>query len=152
AWGADAAATKDFVRAAAVGAIDAFIQKPVVEPDEQFHLSIAEFLEEWARTHRPRFALIQIVGDRWSEMSHNFRDHLARVSLPFDFYTPDSPEGRALLERAGRPGPLPIAILHDGRTFVRPSAVGIVADPGPAPSGRRPVFAAALVVGGPAGL
>ena len=72
-WGADPAATKDFVGAAALGAIDAFIQKPVVDPDEQFHLAIAEFLEEWARTHRPRFALIQIVGDRWSEMSHKFR-------------------------------------------------------------------------------
>src|SRR6266513_1300194 len=86
AWGADPAATKDFVRAAALGAIDAFIRKPVVEPDEQFHLAIAEFLEDWARTHRPHFALIQIVGDQWSEMSHNFREHLARASLPFDFY------------------------------------------------------------------
>ena len=50
AWGADPAATKDFVRAAALGAIDAFIQKPVIEPDEQFHLAIAEFVEQWART------------------------------------------------------------------------------------------------------
>jgi hypothetical protein len=58
----------DFVRAASPGAIDAFIQKPVVEPDEQFHLAIAEFLEEWARPHRPRLALIQIVGDQWSEI------------------------------------------------------------------------------------
>ncbi len=152
AWGADPAATRDFVRAVALGEIDAFIQKPVVEPDEQFHLAIAEFLEDWARTHRPRFALIQIVGDRWSEMSHNFRDHLARVSLPFDFYTPESPEGRALLERAGRAGPLPIAILHDGRIFVRPSAVEIVAALGLDPSGQRPTFDVAIVGGGPAGL
>src|SRR5205823_6124955 len=152
AWGADPAATKDFVRAAALGAIDAFIQKPVVEPDEQFHLAIAEFLEQWARTHRPRFALIQIVGEQWSEMSHNFRDHLARVSLPFDFYTPDSAEGRALLERAGRPGPLPIAILHDGRIFVRPSALEIVAALGLDPSGQRPMCDLAIVGGGPAGL
>jgi thioredoxin reductase (NADPH) len=152
AWGADPAATKDFVRAAALGAIDAFIQKPVVEPDEQFHLAIAEFLEQWARTHRPRYALIQIVGDQWSEMSHNFRDHLARVALPFDFYTPDSPEGRALLERAGRPGPLPIAILHDGRIFVRPSALEIVAALGLDPSGQRAMFDVAIVGGGPAGL
>jgi len=152
AWGADPAATKEFVRAAALGAIDAFIQKPVVEPDEQFHLAIAEFLEDWARTHRPRFALIQIVGDQWSEMSHNFRDHLARVSLPFDFYTPDSPEGQALIERAGRPGARPIAILHDGRIFVRPSAVEIVAALGLDPSGQRPTFDVAIVGGGPAGL
>src|SRR5438105_5778482 len=152
AWGADPTATKDFVRAAALGAIDAFIQKPVVEPDEQFHLAIAELLEEWARTHRPRFALIQIVGDQWSEMSHNFRDHLARVSLPFDFYTPDSPAGRAWLERAGRPGPLPIAILHDGRIFARPSAVDISAPLGLDPSGQRPTFDVAIVGGGPAGL
>lgn len=152
AWGADPTATKDFIRAAALGAIDAFIQKPVVDLDEQFYLAIAELLEEWARTHRPRFPLIQIVGDRWSEMSHNFRDHLARVSLPFDFYTPDSPEGRALLERAGTPGPLPVAILHDGRIFVRPSAVEIVAALGLDPSGQRPTFDAAIVGGGPAGL
>jgi thioredoxin reductase (NADPH) len=149
-WGA--AVTMDFVRAASQGAIDAFIQKPVIEPDEQFHLAIAEFLEEWARTHRPRLALIQIVGDQWSEMSHKFRDHLSRASVPFDFYTPDSPEGRALLERAGRQGPLPIAILHDGRIFARPSAVEIVAALGLDPSEHRPRFDVAIVGSGPAGL
>ena len=94
AWGADPEATKDFVRATALGAIDTFIQKPVVEPDEQFHLAIAEFLEDWARTHRPRFALIQIVGDRWSEMPS-----LARLGVMRLFYLSDvgglPPQARA---------------------------------------------------------
>jgi len=33
--------------------------------------------------------------------------------------------GQALLERAGTSGPLPIAILHDGRVFVQPTAIEI---------------------------
>jgi len=57
-----------------------------------------------------------------------------------------------LLERAGRPGPLPIAILHDGRVFARPSAVEIVAALGLDPSERRPRFDVAIVGSGPAGL
>src|SRR2546421_487935 len=115
----------DFARAASLGDLHGIVPKPDVEPDERFQLAIQELLDDWSRQHRPRFELIRIVGERWSEVSQAFRDHLERGSIPYGFYEPDSAGGRALLERAGTSGPLPIAILHDGRVFVQPTAIEI---------------------------
>ena len=122
---ADLAWASDYARAASLGDLHGIVPKPDVEPDERFQLAIQELLDDWARQHRPRFELIRIVGERWSEVSQAFRDHLERGSIPYGFYEPDSAGGRALLERAGTSGPLPIAILHDGRVFVQPTAIEI---------------------------
>ena len=122
---ADRAWASDCARAASLGELHGIVPKPDVEPDERFQLAIQELLDDWSRQHRPRFELIRIIGERWSEVSQAFRDHLERGSIPYGFYEPDSAGGRALLERAGTSGPLPIAILHDGRVFVQPTAIEI---------------------------
>ena len=109
-----------------MGEVHRIVPGPGGESDEQFNLAIQELLYEWARQHRPRFEVIRIVGDRWSEASHAFRDHLERGAIPYGFYEPNSPEGAALLKHAGTAGPLPIAILHDGRVFVQPTAIEII--------------------------
>jgi thioredoxin reductase (NADPH) len=153
AYGSGSARTDDIARATALGEVHGFLVKPVVDPDEQFHHAIAEFLDDWARQHRPRFEVISIVGDRWSEVSHGFRDHLERSSIPFGFYEPDSPEGRALMQRAGSTGPLPIAILHDGRVFVQPTAIDIIDALGSSMADETTTTFDVIVVGaGPAGL
>jgi thioredoxin reductase (NADPH) len=126
AYGADPALADEYARAATLGEVHRIVHGPGGETDEQFNLAIQELLYEWARRNRPRFEVIRIVGDRWSEASHAFRDHLERGSIPYGFYEPDSPEGSALLEGAGMAGPLPIAILHDGRVFVQPTAIEII--------------------------
>jgi thioredoxin reductase (NADPH) len=126
AYGEDPALAGAYARAAALGEVHRIVPRPGVETDEQFHLAIQELLYEWARRNRPRFEVIRVVGDRWSEASHAFRDHLERSSIPYGFYEPESPEGRALLEHVGTASPLPIAILHDGRVFVQPTAIEIV--------------------------
>src|ERR1700682_1127998 len=126
AYGEDPALAVAYARAAALGEVHRIVPRPGVETDEQFHLAIQELLYEWARRNRPRFEVIRVVGDRWSEASHAFRDHLERSSIPYGFYEPESPEGRALLEHVGTASPLPNAILHDGRVFVQPTAIEIV--------------------------
>jgi 2-polyprenyl-6-methoxyphenol hydroxylase-like FAD-dependent oxidoreductase len=45
-----------------------------------------------------------------------------------------------------------VAVLHDGRVFVRPSAATIVAALGLDPRGERPTFDVAVVGGGPGGV
>jgi thioredoxin reductase (NADPH) len=126
AYGADPALADEYARAATLGEVHRIVRGPGSESDEQFNLAIQELLYEWARQNRPRFEVIRIVGDRWSEASHAFRDHLERGAIPYGFYEPESTEGRALLEHAGTTGPLPIAIFHDGRVFVQPTAIEII--------------------------
>jgi thioredoxin reductase (NADPH) len=82
-----------------------------------------------------------------------FRDHLERGAISYGFYEPDSPEGRALLKHAGRIGPLPIAILHDGQVFVQPTAIEIVEALGLNATQSAPSTVDVAVIGaGPAGL
>ncbi len=153
AYGADQALADEHARAVTLGEVHRIVLGPGSETDEQFNLALQELLYEWARQHRPRFEVIRIVGDRWSEASHAFRDHLQRGAIPYGFYEPDSPEGRALLERAGTSGPLPIAILHDGRVFVQPTAIEIVEALGMNAAKTAPSTVDVAVIGaGPAGL
>ena len=152
AWGGEPAATADIMRATAFGEIDNYLFAPAVDPDEQFHHALTELLDEWARRQRPRFEVIRIVGERWSEETQVLRDRLERSSVPFGFYEAGSPEGRALLERAGATGPLPVAILHDGRVFARPTTIEVAEALGLDVTAEATTFDVAVVGAGPAGL
>jgi thioredoxin reductase (NADPH) len=79
--------------------MDYYVMKPVREPDEQFHRTIAEFLQEWSRTTSPTANQVVVVGDRWSAHAHRMRDLLARNGIPHRFHPNRSDEGRALLVR-----------------------------------------------------
>lgn len=153
AYGADPALADEYARAVTLGEVHRIVLGPGSETDEHFNLAVQELLYEWARLHQPKFEVIRIVGDRWSEASHAFRDHLHRGGIPYGFYEPDSPEGRALLQQAGTSGPLPIAILHDGQVFVQPTASEIVGALGLNAAKRVPSTVDVAVIGaGPAGL
>ena len=153
AYGAASALVDEYARAATMGEVHRIVPGPGGESDERFNLAIQELLYEWARQNRPRFEVIRIVGDRWSEASHAFRDHLERGAIPYGFYEPESPEGRALLKDAGTTGPLPIAIFHDGRVFVQPTAIEIIEALGM--NAAEPALSTldvAVIGAGPAGL
>jgi len=66
------------LRATALGGIDYYVNKPTISPDEQFHRVISEFLDEWAKVHRPGFVAVRIVGRPWSPRSHELRDLWSR--------------------------------------------------------------------------
>jgi thioredoxin reductase (NADPH) len=149
----DPALAGEYARAATLGEVHRIVPGPASETDEQFNLAIQELLYEWARHNRPRFEVIRIVGDRWSEACHRFRDHLERGGISYGFYEPDSPEGRALLQHAGATGPLPIAVLHDGQVFVQPTALDIVEALGMNAARSVPSTVDVAVIGaGPSGL
>jgi thioredoxin reductase (NADPH) len=151
--GADTAVADEYARAATLGEVHRIVPGPWTQTDEKFNLSVQELLSEWARQNRPKFEVIRIVGDRWSEACHKFRDHLERGGISYGFYEPDSPEGRALLQHAGTTGPFPVAVLHDGKVFVQPTALEIVEALGMNAARSVPSTVDVAVVGaGPAGL
>src|SRR5215472_16713192 len=128
--------SEPILRAIALGHIDAYTARPVTVPDERFHLAVTELLEEWARSHRPRFEVVRVVGEEWSARSHEIRDLMDRNSVPFGFYPASTDEGQALLQAAGAGAALPVIILFDGRALANPAnteiaeALGLKTRPG----------------------
>ena len=69
--------------------VDYYLNKPTISPDEQFHRVISEFLDEWAKVHRPGFVAVRIVGRSWSLRSHELRDLWSRSGVSFEFHDED---------------------------------------------------------------
>jgi thioredoxin reductase (NADPH) len=150
-WG-DRSTAEWIVKASTLGQIDTYVVRPWRDADEQFCHAVTELLDEWDRSHRPQFAAVRIVGDRWDTYTHGLQDALQRSNVPFRFYDADSEEGRDLLGLAGQPAPQPVAVLFDGRALARPTpaaladALGVNTDPG------SEVLDVTIVGSGPAGL
>ena len=140
------------VQAIALGHIDAYALRPATVPDEEFHLSVTQLLEQWARTNLPRPEVMRVVGEEWSARSHEIRDLLSRNVVPFGFYPADAGPGKTLLEQAGAAAATLPVVMFDGRVLENPSnaqlaeAIGMRTSPGP---GRYDV---AVIGAGPAGL
>jgi hypothetical protein len=89
------------------------------------------------RRAQPGYRPIRVVAEPSSPSAHDLRDMLDRNDVAADFLSPDSAEGRALLERAGQDGSvLPVAVYSHGRVQVRPS-LAEVAEPSVYRRGRR---------------
>ena len=121
-------------------------------PDEHFHLTVTELLEEWARSNLPRPEVMRVVGEEWSARSHEIRDLLSRNVVPFGFYPADAGPGKALLDQAGAAAAaMPVIIMLDGRVLANPSnaqlaeAIGVRTSPGAG------LYDVAVIGAGPAG-
>jgi thioredoxin reductase (NADPH) len=106
------------VRAIALDHIDAYVARPVTVPDERFHRVVTELLEEWARSHLPRFEVVRVVDEERSARSQEIRDLLDRNAIPFGFYPVGTERGKALLQQAGvAASTLPVIFLFNGRVL-----------------------------------
>jgi thioredoxin reductase (NADPH) len=115
------------LQAMALGQIDYYVPKPERPPDEEFHRSIAQFLDEWARDYRPASVAVRLVGEPWSARSHELRDVLSRSGIPHAFSSADSKEGRELLARVDKTlARLPVVIVFDRLVLVDPDNAEIV--------------------------
>jgi thioredoxin reductase (NADPH) len=110
------------LQAMALGQIDYYVPKPERSPDEEFHRAITEFLDEWAREHRPAALAVRIVADLGSPRSHELRDVFSRSVVPCAFYAADSEEGRELLARWHKTSErLPVVVVFDRLVLANPS-------------------------------
>jgi len=145
-------ASEEILQAIALGHIDDYVVRPVTVPDERFHLAVTELLEDWARSNRPRFEVVRVVGEEWAARSHEIRDLLDRNAVPFGFYPVGTEQGQALLRQADPAAALPVIVLFDGPVLANPSntemaeALGVKTRPGAAQ------YDVAVIGAGPAGL
>jgi thioredoxin reductase (NADPH) len=140
-------------QAAADGRTDDWIAKPWTDGDEHFHQGVSIFLYDWARQHRPVFASVRVVGERWSHRSHHIRDLLSRNSVYFAFHDGQSAEGRALVRQAAaRRATLPLVVTVDGHMLSDPSDGEVMEALGLQIRPRLTHYDLAVIGAGPAGL
>jgi thioredoxin reductase (NADPH) len=116
------------VSAMALGQIDYHLYNPWHPLERILYPAVAEFLMTWEKTSEPPVAALRIVGDEWSPRSHELRDILTRVGVPYWFYPTDSEAGRDLLAEARQDGSQrPVVVYLDGRVLVDPSHAELMA-------------------------
>jgi thioredoxin reductase (NADPH) len=155
-WG-DFATARPIFDAIVVGRVDRWVLRPEAAPDEEFHRTVTEALEEWRSRTGGGYQAVQIIGQRWSARSQELRDTFSRNRIPTGFLDAGSEEGRAALAALGAEGArLPVVVmrfrpdhpvLQDPTNEQMADAFG-VSDP--VPDGV--VFDVAIVGAGPAGL
>ena len=138
-------------RAFVLGQLDTYLLKPWGDPEERLYPVVSEILGSWARSVRPRVALLHIVGERWAPRSHEMRDLLERSSFPYRFYSHDSDEGQRLLRDGGHAGGLPAVIFGD-RCLTDPTNLEIARMLGVKTEPDGGLYDVVVVGAGPSGL
>jgi thioredoxin reductase (NADPH) len=145
--------SKPVLRMISQGRFDRYTTVPNRPPDEDFHYVVTELLRDWQHQHSDRRTVVTLIDRRWSPRSYEIRDLLQRGGLPFAFHGADSPEGQALLGRAGRvDGPFPVLIRYDGQVLTNPTNEQIAQALGVRHASTEGVFDLVVVGAGPAGL
>jgi thioredoxin reductase (NADPH) len=153
-WG-DRATADAILRAMGLGDIHYYVIKPWNTPDELFHRTVTEFLQEWSRAERPGEREVDVVGERWSPQSHELRSLLTRNGIPHSFHTIDSPEGKRILKGADcrEEGQGPFVVTYEKEVLANPTKAELADAFGVSTALRDKRDLDVVIVGaGPAGL
>ena len=155
-WG-DWRTARPIFDALALGRVDRWLLRPEQTPDEEFHRSVTECLEEWRSRTGGGYQAVRIIGEQWSPRSQQLRDMFTRNRIPIGFYDVATPTGADALARLGLTDPaLPVVSLRfteDGTVLQDPTDLEIATAFGlmePVPHDE--VFDVAVIGAGPAGL
>lgn len=134
--------------------LDYYLLKPWDPPAERLYPVVDDLLDDWRRGHPEHTSDLRIVGDRWSDRSHDVKTFLARNHVPYRWYDVErDAEGRRLrdLAEAG-PGDLPLVLVPDGATLRAPTTVDLADSLGLRTTAAQQLYDVCIVGGGPAGL
>jgi thioredoxin reductase (NADPH) len=105
AWGAWAhpESAKKILRSIAVGDISYYVLKPWTTPDELFHRTIAEFVQEWSRSEPANYREVVVVAAQHSGRAYAVSDLMNRNGIPHAFRPRASELGQTVLAEIGYP-------------------------------------------------
>lgn len=133
--------------------VDHYLLKPWDPPEEKLYPVVDALIEAWRHTGDRKVEDIRVVGHRWSAPSYQIRDFLARNLVPYRWFGADEPEGRRLLEAAGRgPEAVPLVVTAGGQALAQPTTADVAAAVGLSTAPGRDFYDLVIVGGGPAGL
>ncbi len=138
--------------------INHYLLKPWHPPEENLYPVIDELLEDWQSSFPPQFEGIRVLGNRWSPLSHNVKDFLARNHVPYQWLDVETAaadkevrEIVALLDEAETTN-LPLVIFPDGLRLQQPTISELAEHAGLKTRATQTFYDLAIVGGGPAGL
>ncbi len=133
--------------------VESVVTRPIGVPDERFHRSITELLDEWWRIHGAPTVGVWVVGEADSPRLHELADFLQRHDVSSQLHTVGTPEADRLLAQAGATGEvLPVIGLADGTVLVDPTNLEFADAFGARTRPGDGVYDVVVVGGGPAGL
>ena len=155
-WG-DWQTAEPIFDAIAVGQLDKWVTSPEVDPDEEFHRTVTEMLEQWRSRTGTGFHAVRMIGSTWSPRCQALRDTFRRNRIPLLFVDSETEAGQTMLADLGLVSPrLPIVqlrftpdqkILQDPTDLDIAVAFGLMEDVDP-----DAIFDVAIAGSGPAGL
>ncbi len=134
--------------------LDYYLLKPWDPPAERLYPVVDDLLDDW-RTENPEHTSdVRVVGDRWSERSHEIKTFLARNHVPYRWYDVErDDEARRLVGLAGAtPEELPLVLVPDAATLRSPTTLVLADALGLRTRAAQPLYDVCIVGGGPAGL
>ncbi len=134
--------------------IDHYFLKPWDPPEERLYDVLNDLLDDWQDEFRPAFDGIRVVGHRWSPLSNEVRDFLARHFVPYQWLDLERSEEAQQLVAANAVDPacLPLVLLPNGKRLVKPSTQEIAQTINLKIKPESPLYELVVVGGGPAGL
>ncbi|MEL6494837.1 MAG: FAD-dependent oxidoreductase [Cyanobacteria bacterium J06623_7] len=135
--------------------LDYYLLKPWDPPEERLYPVLDDLLADWLAAFRPPFKGIRVVGNRWSPLSHQTKNFLARNQIPYRWLDIEQgTEAQDLIEYSATDNKpcLPTVFFADGSHLIQPSNLEIANKIGLQTQAERPFYDLAIVGGGPAGL
>jgi thioredoxin reductase (NADPH) len=134
--------------------LDYYLLKPWDPPDERLYPVVDDLLDDWRHGHPEVTTDIQVVGDRWSDRTHELKTFLARNHVPYRWYDVErDEEGRRLFGLAGGARlDLPLVLVPDREPLRSPTLLEAAGALGLHVEAERPLYDVCIVGGGPAGL
>jgi thioredoxin reductase (NADPH) len=146
--------TEAAIRAINEVKLDYYLMKPWEPPDQNLYPIVDELLDDWQASFLQPFEGPRLVGNRWSPLTHQLKDYLARNLIPYHWSDVEvDTEATHLLESLGiQTSQLPVVVLPDGSFLVQPTPAQIAEKIGWKMQASLPFYDLIIVGGGPAGL
>ena len=134
--------------------LDYYLLKPWDPPEDRLYPVTDDLLEDWRRAHPEVTNDVQVVGDRWSDRTHELKTFLARNHVPYRWYDVErDEEGARLFGLAGGERPdLPLVLVPDRGPLRAPTLREAAEALGLHVEAQHPLYDVCIVGGGPAGL
>ena len=134
--------------------LDYYLLKPWDPPEDQLFPVIDDLLGDWHQANPDHTSDVRVVGNRWSDRTHDIKTFLARNHVPYRWYDVErDAEGQRLRDLAdAADNHLPLVLIPDGETLRSPTTIDLASALGLRTRAEQPLYDVCIVGGGPAGL
>jgi len=146
--------TEAAIRAINQVKLDYYLMKPWDPPDQNLYPVLDELLDDWQASFRPTFEGLRVLGHRWSPLTHQVKDYMARNLIPYHWSDLETDEESQRLVQSLNleAAQLPAVLFPDGSYLTQPTNAQIAEKVGRRLHAIMPFYDLIIVVGGPAGL